>query len=40
MASLKAEVSEDRSATQRDVSSMGHAVTIQKNVDDIKKFIL
>ena len=38
-ASLKAEVSEQRTATQRDVCSMEHVVTIKQDVDDIKKFI-
>ena len=39
IASLKAEVSEQRTATQRDVRSMEHVVTIKQDVDDTKKFI-
>ena len=37
--SLKAEISEQRVATQRDVRSLEHVVTINQDVDDIKKFI-
>ena len=39
IASLKAEVSEQRTATQRDVRSMEHVVTVKYHVDGIKKFI-
>ena len=38
-ASLKAEVSEQRTAMQRDFRSMEHVVTIKQDVDYIKKFI-
>ena len=36
---LKAEVSEHRTANQRDFRSMEHVVTIEQDVNDIKKFI-
>ena len=39
IASLKAEVSEQRTATQRDIRSMEHVETKKQGVDDIKKFI-
>ena len=38
-ASLKPEVSDQRTATQRVVRSMEHAVTFKLDIDDIKKFI-
>ena len=39
IASLKAKVSEQRTATQLDFRSMKHVVKIKQDVDDIKKLI-
>ena len=39
IASLKAEISEKRTATQHDVHSFEHVVTIKQDVDYIKKLI-